>query len=229
MQQLNALFYIVILIFSVVIHELSHGMVAYWNGDQTAYRAGRLTLNPLKHLEWFGSVILPLLLVISNSGFVFGWAKPVPYNPANLRNKKWGTVLVAGAGVISNILLAGIFALGSRLLPLATNIKQALALGFLSVNNELLSAALATGPWAKVFFVFSIIVLVNILLAVFNLVPIPPLDGSRILFTLLPARYRGVEQFLERYAIVVFLVFLVFLWHYVSPLILYLFTHFLGV
>ena len=103
MQATDAVFYIVILVMSIVIHEVSHGFVAEYFGDKTARYAGRLTLNPLKHLDLFGSVLLPVLLVISNAPFLFGWAKPVPYNQDNLSNKKWGTISVAAAGVLANL------------------------------------------------------------------------------------------------------------------------------
>ena len=102
MQAIDTIFYIAILIMSVVIHEVSHGFVAEYFGDKTARFAGRLTLNPLKHLDLFGSVILPIFMYLS-FGFAFGWAKPVPYNPDNLRDRKWGTLWVAAAGIISNI------------------------------------------------------------------------------------------------------------------------------
>ena len=116
MSIIDSIFYIVVLIFSIVIHEVAHGYVAYLWGDNTAKDEGRLTLNPLSHLEWFGSVILPGLLILSHAGFVIGWAKPVPYNPANLRNKKWGTLAVASAGIIVNLFIALVFGLLIRIL-----------------------------------------------------------------------------------------------------------------
>src|SRR3989344_4725964 len=100
----DTIFFIAVLIMSVVIHEVSHGYVADYLGDPTARLAGRLTLNPLKHLDWFGSVIFPGLLILLHAGFVFGWAKPVPYNPHNLRAGKWGPAIVAAAGPASNLL-----------------------------------------------------------------------------------------------------------------------------
>src|SRR3989338_11022087 len=104
MDATNGIFYIAILVMSVVIHEISHGFVAELFGDSTARRAGRLTLNPLRHLDLFGSIILPTLLILSQAGFVVGWAKPVPYNPDNLSNRKWGTIAVASAGDLAKIL-----------------------------------------------------------------------------------------------------------------------------
>src|SRR3989338_6511429 len=111
MQATDTIFYIVILVMSVVIHEVSHGFVAEYFGDKTARFAGRLTLNPLVHLDLFGSVLLPALLVLVNAPFLFGWAKPVPYNPNNLTDRKWGTIAVASAGVLANFAIAVIFGL----------------------------------------------------------------------------------------------------------------------
>ncbi len=199
MQELNATFYILVLLMSVVVHEVAHGFAAEKLGDPTARNLGRLTLNPLKHLDPIGSVLIPILLVISNAGFVFGWAKPVPYNPNNLRDKKRGTIIVAFAGVFANIILALGFSLIIQILS------------FYNIGNESLMG------------IFSIIVLINIVLAVFNLIPIPPLDGSKILFALLPPRFRYIEIFLEQYALIVLIFFIVFVWKYVSPLLFWLF------
>src|SRR3989344_2966764 len=114
---MNAVLQIVILIFSAILHEVAHGYVAYSLGDPTAKYAGRLTLNPFAHIDITGSIILPILLYFSTAGqFVFGWAKPVPYNPYNLRGGKWGPVYVALAGPATNLLLAGIFSVAIRLI-----------------------------------------------------------------------------------------------------------------
>src|SRR3989304_2297991 len=154
MQGLDVVFYIAVLIMSVVIHEVSHGYAALYWGDQTARLAGRLTLNPLKHLDPIGSVIVPLILVITKAGIIFGWARPVPYNPNNLRNQKWGTLSVAAAGILANLLVAVVF-------------------------SVLLRAVYAFNFESPAFYsIATIIVLLNIVLAVFNLVPIPLLDGS---------------------------------------------------
>ncbi len=160
-MQPDTIFLIIVLIYSVVLHEVAHGYMANLLGDPTARLQGRLTLNPFKHLDPMGSVVLPALLAFSNAPFLFGWAKPVPYNPYNLRRGgHWAEALVAAAGPATNIILALIFAAVTRIG----------ALGFLS--TEVTSLA------------FSI-VMVNVMLAVFNLIPIPPLDGSKILSALL--------------------------------------------
>src|SRR3989338_3310019 len=163
MQATDAVFYIIILVMSIVIHEVSHGFMAEYFGDKTARFAGRLTLNPLVHLDFFGSILLPVLLVLSHSPFLFGWAKPVPYNPENLSNKKWGTIAVAAAGVLANFSIAIIFGLLIRFSP---SFPFDVPAGFYVIT--------------------SIIVLINLALGLFNLIPIPPLDGSKILFSLLP-------------------------------------------
>jgi len=199
-QFIDAIFYIFVLIMSIVIHEVAHGYSAYLLGDDTARLSGRLTLNPIKHLDPFGSVILPLLLYFSTAGnFLIGWARPVPYNPRNLRNGKWGNVIVSFAGVAANLLIAIIFGLLIRFAP---------ALGFSDVS--LLS------PFYRI---LTIIVTLNLVLALFNLIPIPPLDGSKILFSFLPNRLRYIENFLERFGIFVLLFFIIFLWSKVSPIV----------
>lgn len=206
MDVFNAIFQIIILIFSVVIHEVSHGVVANRLGDPTAKYAGRLTLNPLKHLDPFGSVILPFITYWAG-GFIFGWARPVPYNPYNLKNPKLGGGLIGAAGPISNFVIAGFFALLLRLgVP------------------EILPVGLGSG-----FFEISVfIILINIVLAIFNLVPIPPLDGSKILFALLPHRYVHVQEFLERYGLMLVLAFLLFAGRIIFPIVQWLFLLFVG-
>lgn len=204
MDPLQSLFYVCVLIMSVVAHEVAHGFAAYFMGDMTALHQGRLTFNPLKHLDPLGSVILPLLLVISGAGFVIGWAKPVPYNPLNLRNYRWGTILVASAGIITNLFLALIFGLFMRFAP---------NLGITSPGVYTISAT---------------IVIVNCVLALFNLMPIPPLDGSKILFALLPNSFRRYEYLLEKYGFVLVLIFVFFGWKLITPLVFKMFTFFSG-
>lgn len=149
---------IVFLVFySIILHEVSHAMVSNWLGDDTAKRAGRLSLNPLKHIDWFGTVIMPLLFYFS-MGFVYGYAKPVPLNPYNYRNYKRDTGLCALAGPLTNILIAILSALLYHLNPGKPIIQH----------------------------VFMYVVFFNLLLAFFNLIPVPPLDGSKVLGMFLP-------------------------------------------
>ncbi len=215
----DIIFYILILLFSIVIHEVSHGFMAEYFGDDTARNEGRLTLNPLKHIDPFGSVILPAILVITQAPFFFGWAKPVPYNPNNLRDIKWGTFWVASAGVLANIFIAVIFGIGSRFIPIVQEIKQFIVVSFLTNNMSGLSEILSTGIWPKMFLIFSIIILVNLALAIFNLVPIPPLDGSKILFNFLPSSMYAVIDFFEQYGFILLIIFIVFFADYLAPLL----------
>ncbi len=197
MQATDAVFYVAILIMSVVIHEISHGFMAEYFGDRTARNAGRLTLNPLKHLDLFGSIILPAVLYFS-SGFVVGWAKPVPYNPDNLTDRKWGTIAVASAGIIANICIAILFGLILRF-----------SVGF--------------NVPAGFNFIISSIVVINLALAIFNLVPIPPLDGSKILFEILPESFYFIVRALEQYSLVFLIIFVVFLSNYLFPVMAFLY------
>jgi len=201
---LNFLFTIIILIMSVVLHEVSHGYAAYKMGDPTAKLAGRLSLNPLAHLDFMGSFLVPLLAYLS-AGFMFGWAKPVPYNPYNLRNQKYGDALVAVAGPISNLAIALIFGIIFRYSALW------------GLTNEIFLSACQT------------IILLNLVLAIFNLVPIPPLDGSKILFAFLPYRYIEFRRTLERYSFVFILFFIFFLWKLIVPLVFFLFSFITGI
>jgi Zn-dependent protease len=168
------------LVMSIVIHEVAHGYMANWLGDPTARLADRLTLNPLKHIDPLGSVIIPSFLFLTNAGLLFGWAKPVPYNPYNLRNQRWGEALVAIAGPGINMLLAVIFALVVRF-----GAGAGVSPAFLDISNY--------------------IVYINVLLACFNMLPIPPLDGSKVLAALLPyqleMKYRELTSLMERYGI----------------------------
>src|SRR3989344_5382087 len=127
------IFQIIVLIFSVVIHEVSHGYVAEYLGDPTARLAGRLTLNPIKHIDPFGSGILPVILVITHSPILFGWAKPVPYNPYNLRDPISGGAKIAAAGPISNLLLALIFAIAFRVMNVTGAGSELLLLSFIDI------------------------------------------------------------------------------------------------
>ncbi len=175
---------IAVLIFSVMIHEIAHGLAALWQGDWTAQQAGRLTLNPLKHLDPWGSFVIPFFLMIAQVGIIFGWAKPVPYNPYNLRDQKYGPAIVAIAGPFSNLLLA-----------LFAGILMRLWL------------VLGIGSSAFIFIVLVAFIQINVLLMIFNLLPIPPLDGSKLLFTFLPIS-EHTKQLLEQYGFVFLLLFI---------------------
>ncbi|MFA6995291.1 MAG: site-2 protease family protein [Patescibacteria group bacterium] len=186
------IFQIIVLVFSAIAHEYMHGWMAYSLGDSTAKNAGRLTLNPLAHLEWFGSFFLPLVMIITRMPFVFGWAKPVPYNPFNLRDQKYGDAKVALAGPLANLIIALFFGLFLRFLP---------------VFNITFSGLL----W--------IIVYINLVLMVFNLVPIPPLDGSKILATFLPAHLK--ERYLsnERLGFIFIILFVMLAGEFIMPIV----------
>jgi len=168
---------IVGLVFSVVLHEMAHGYAANWLGDPTARLQGRLTANPLVHIDPLMSVIIPGLLILSGSQIVFGAAKPVPYNPYNLTNQKWGEAIVAAAGPLTNILIAVIFAVLFRNAEIL-NLNEA----FMAISFQM--------------------IFLNIFLAIFNLIPLPPLDGSKILPRLLPRflaeKYEDFRYFFER-------------------------------
>ncbi|MFO7950757.1 MAG: site-2 protease family protein [Candidatus Fermentibacteraceae bacterium] len=170
---------LVIVFFSVVCHEISHGLVAYRLGDPTAYRAGRLTFNPLPHIDIFGTIILPLFLVLSGSSFIFAWAKPVPVNSSYFRNPRDGMMYVAMAGPGTNLALALVLALAAHM---GAGFLPGWLLGTLAMAS-----------------------LINIILMVFNLLPIPPLDGSRIVARFLSGKTLWNYMKLERYGL--FIVF----------------------
>lgn len=199
-----SIFVIVVLILSVIMHEIAHGYAALLLGDQTAKRAGRLTLNPIAHIDPIGSILLPAILVLTNAGFMYGWAKPVPYNPYNLRNQRWGEAIVGFAGVFTNFVLAIVFAGVTRL---------AGAYGYD------MFAGLA-----------SLVVLVNLSLGCFNLIPIPPLDGYTVLRGILPGRFslalRDLQNKVAQGGIIVFVLFL-FVFSYVLATPFYTFVEWL--
>ena len=167
-----------VLLFSVIVHECAHGYVAEWWGDPTARMLGRLTLNPLPHIDLFGSILVPGMLLLSGSGVLFGWAKPVPVTPENFRDRKMGDITVSLAGPASNVLLA---------------------LGLAAVLGLTRLLAGASGVPESVFTLCTYGILLNLVLAVFNLLPIPPLDGSHVVANLLPRpaayTYRSLGQY----------------------------------
>ncbi|MBI3986428.1 MAG: site-2 protease family protein [Lentisphaerae bacterium] len=167
---------VVALILSIILHEVAHGYVAYKLGDPTAKRAHRLTLNPLAHIDLFGSIILPLFLVLSHSQVLFGWAKPVPFNPAYFKEPRKGIMLVGAAGPATNFALA-------------------------VVCGALLRAAPLIPDLLTLFLIFMCVT--NVVLGVFNLIPIPPLDGSRVVLGLLPDDWVEPYQRLERFGILI--------------------------
>lgn len=169
---MDRIFLIVVLIFSAIFHEYMHGFAALRLGDPTAKNAGRLTFNPLKHLDLFGSILLPLSMVLLGSPFLFAWAKPVPYNPNNLSDKKYGDAKVAAAGPLANLAIAVVLALVLKFMPFSAPTFSML---------------------------IAIIIYINLILMVFNLIPIPPLDGSKIVSAFLSDkakfRYLSLERF----------------------------------
>lgn len=186
LDQINPIITVAILIFSVVAHEISHGYVAEMLGDPTARLSGRLSINPIKHIDPFGSIIVPILT--SFTGFTFGWAKPVPYNPYNLRGGDYGLAAVALAGPLMNLFIAIFF---------GAIIKLHLFAGIMA---------------PEVVPVLVYIVLINIVLTFFNLTPIHPFDGSKVFFPLLPYKYKKVEDWVERNQLILLFVFIFFIW-----------------
>lgn len=184
---MNIVVVLIVIMASVILHELAHGVVAYWLGDRTAKDAGRLTLNPIKHTDPFMSILVPVLLYILKAP-VFGAAKPVPVNYANLKWREWGMALVAIAGPLTNFFLAFIFFLIGHFTGC-----------LYGIHGEVSE------------FIFSEIVLINLGFMVFNLIPIPPLDGSRVLYAISPDLVRDFLTRIEIYGfIIVYLLVLVF-------------------
>lgn len=191
MDPLSLLFYFIVIIPSAIFHEYAHGWMANQLGDPTAKLQGRLTLDPRAHIDPFGTLLMPLLLFVLSAGsFLFAYAKPVPYNVYNLKDQRWGPVWVALAGPGSNLLLAAVF-----------------------------GAVLQLGIFPTLGTFLFIIVYANVLLAIFNLVPIPPLDGSKLLFALLPDSQWQVKQWLQQYSFVILLFFIFFGFQIIVPII----------
>ncbi|MCX8016159.1 MAG: site-2 protease family protein [Patescibacteria group bacterium] len=200
------IFQLLVLLFSVILHEISHGYIAYYLGDDTAKQAGRLTFNPIAHLDLWGSFLFPLFLYfLSGGAFVFGWAKPVPFNPLKLKNPKKSIGLVGLSGPLTNFLIALVFAIIFRLIHFFNIASLQPLTDFL-----------------------GIIIYINILLAVFNLVPIPPLDGSRVLYSFLPVKYEHFYWNLERYGLMLVMLLVFFGFRFITPLIDIIFKILIG-
>lgn len=200
---MDTIFSLIILMMSVVLHEVSHGYVAAILGDPTAKHAGRLTLNPFKHLDPVGSFFVPVLTTILG-GVTFGWAKPVPYNPYNLRGGKWGPAIVGIAGPAANLFLAIFFSL--------------------ILHSEVFQSLLS--PAVLPLIVGAIYI--NITLFVVNMIPVPPIDGSKILFSLIPYRYNHIVEFMEKYQLTLILFVIFFLNIIISPFIALLYAILVG-
>ena len=190
MQGINFIFLIAILILSVIAHEVSHGYIAYLLGDPTAKRAGRLSMNPLKHLDMTGSFIVPLMLILLKSSFVFGWAKPVPYNPYNLKNQKWGPGLVAISGPLSNFLIAGVFGLVALFLPIDNSAKT--EIGMAAVNRRWRYSERAT---LRLFLLFFHGCLDKYFLGHFQSYPHSAFGRLQSPFSFLPYKWNNFEIF----------------------------------
>lgn len=201
---MTSIFSLAILIMSIVVHEVSHGLAALWQGDRTAEYQGRLTLNPIKHIDPIGSIVVPLLCALLPGSLMFGWAKPVPYNPYNLKNGRTSEFLVAFAGPLSNILIAFLCALFLR--SFGAGLPQATVM------------------------ILATTILINIVLALFNLVPLPPLDGSKVLSNLLPFEMsQKLNHFYNAYGLMATLIFIFFIWQYFVPVIYWVYRLFVGV
>ena len=190
----DIVFWVLVLGFSVILHEVAHGYMANYLGDPTARLEGRLTLNPISHIDPLGTIILPTLLFLTGSPILIGYAKPVPYNPYNIKHA-FGEALVAGAGPATNLLLALVFGLFLRFFgaDMDSGLVQAL----------------------------TIITSINIFLAIFNLTPVPPLDGSKVLSALLPGElgrgYNSIRATFERLGVFSGTILILFIFYFLSP------------
>ena len=176
----------VVLLFSCCVHELAHAWTAYMCGDDTAKLSGRMTLNPIVHIDPIGTIAFPLLAIVSGTSFLFGWAKPVPVNPARFHNYRHDDIIVSLSGIASNLLLA-LFA--------ATMLRTISMFGSSPVAEQIA-------------LILYFLMTINVVLAVFNLVPIPPLDGSRVLYHYLPTQAAWQFRKLEQYGFLILILFL---------------------
>jgi Zn-dependent protease len=202
---------VVPILLAVILHEVSHGWVADRLGDSTARYSGRLTLNPAAHIDLFGTILLPLVLLLTTrGGFIFGYAKPVPINPYNLRNPRRDIIWISLAGILTNLALAAVSAMLFRLV-----------------------ASTPPGSWSLIATPLGMMlqasVMINIILAVFNAIPIPPLDGSRVLAHLLPPEQAAIFSKLEPYGFIIILVlFFTGLIKFIWPIVRFFMVLFLG-
>jgi Zn-dependent protease len=196
------IFYLIIVLFSAIIHEYMHGWMADRLGDPTAKDAGRLTINPISHIDLWGSIIMPALIYMGTGGaMAFGYAKPVPFNPYNLKDQKYGVAKVAAAGPMANLIVAVFFGL-------------------------LIRFGLITGD-ALISFC-AVIVQINLVLMIFNLVPIPPLDGSKVIAPFLSISAQEKLEHLEKYSMILVLLFVLFGFDLIVPAIEFLFRLIVG-
>ncbi len=192
-----AIFTVIIFIFSAVVHEYMHGLAADEQGDPTPRMMGRLTLNPIAHLDVWGSFLVPVILYLaSGGGFVFGYAKPVPYNPLALRDKVYGSAKVAMAGPAANLAMAIVFAMIMRFVP---------------IDNSALTGA------------FALIVQINLVLAVINLIPLPGLDGSKILMPFMPISWQNFYHRLEQQSMFLIFILIMLIFPFLAIIIDFLF------
>ena len=211
------IFFYLIFAYSIILHEVMHGVMALWLGDPTAKYAGRLTANPLKHIDPVMTVFVPIIMMFT-FGIAIGGAKPVPYNPYNLRNQKWGPTFVALAGPGSNLALAVIFTLIAKFVSVPLALKADIIRNLISINWSSL-AAIISGSVGTIIFTLSIMVIFwNILIAVFNMIPFPPLDGSKLLFAIISVKTETMA-ILEQYG---FIFLLFFIYIFMGPLSLIL-------
>jgi Zn-dependent protease len=199
---LLTIFSLIVLLLSVALHEVAHGFLAYRLGDPTAKYAGRLTLNPLKHLDPIGSFFFPLftLIMTAGRGPIFGWAKPVPINPYNFRDQRWGELKVAAAGPTINFVIALFFGILIRFATLPNLVVE----------------------------LFSIVCLYNIFWGIFNLLPVPPLDGSHIFFSLFPREAEKMRFVFRQYSPLILLIIVFFGLSFIEPLALKIFRLIVG-